>query len=273
MRARILVVEDNPDIVEMITAALEVEGYDVRSALDERALECARDWQPALILLDLTMPRMDGFEIGRRLHADPLTAAIPIVVMSAQFAPGELPRALSANGHLRKPFHLTELYSVVEAWTAHAQTTSTPAAEPSAPKEDILVLTTVDEHTYRTYARTARALESSTPALLRHLLCGVAPVFDDAASHIARSPDDRGPVRMELSTTLTLAHGGLKSGDVKVALSPEAVHQHERVMQTVARARDLLEAAGYVHARAQAALDRAQATSNRWARRDSERPG
>jgi CheY-like chemotaxis protein len=252
----------------MITLALEDEGHDVRSALGEGALEAARDWQPALILLDVTMPGTDGFEVNRRLRAGTKTAAIPIVVMSAHLDVPDLAHPLLADDQLHKPFDLAQLYAMVETWTARAA----PTASPTSPAldDEILVMTTVDRRTYRTYARAAWVLESSTPALLHHLLCGVAPAFSDAATHMERSTDGRERDLLELSTTLTMAHGGLLgAGSSRVALSPEALYRHERVTQTVERARNLLAAAGLVYARAQVAIDRAQSTSDRWARSDT----
>src|SRR2546421_4657607 len=99
----ILVVDDDPDIVEVLRCLLHDAGYEVATADDGAALPLARARQPRAILLDILMPSMDGVEISRRLRADPATAHIPIIAMSA--TPQWLP-ALPVNDRLTKPFKL-----------------------------------------------------------------------------------------------------------------------------------------------------------------------
>jgi CheY-like chemotaxis protein len=72
--------------------------------------------RPALILLDLQMPRMDGAEVCRRLRAEPATAAIPIVLMSADDRLGSAARALGVDDQLPKPFKLSDLFVAVARW-------------------------------------------------------------------------------------------------------------------------------------------------------------
>jgi two-component system alkaline phosphatase synthesis response regulator PhoP len=79
----ILVVDDDPDIVEMLHCLLHDAGYEVATADDGAALPLAHERQPRVILLDILMPGMDGVEVSRRLRADPATAPIPIIAMSA----------------------------------------------------------------------------------------------------------------------------------------------------------------------------------------------
>lgn len=79
----VLVVDDDASITEVIRAAMEDEGYRVLTAVDGGALPLAHTQRPDVILLDLHMPAMDGAEVSRRLRADPATAHIPIIVMSA----------------------------------------------------------------------------------------------------------------------------------------------------------------------------------------------
>ena len=79
---RILVVDDDPDIVELLRCVLHDAGYEVAIADGGAALSLARARHPHLILLDLLMPSMDGLEVMQRLRDDPATAHIPIIALS-----------------------------------------------------------------------------------------------------------------------------------------------------------------------------------------------
>lgn len=82
--ARILIVDDEPSILRLVTATLEPKGYELITAENGvDALVLARSRQPDLILLDIMMPQMDGNEVRKRLHADPETKNIPIIHLSA----------------------------------------------------------------------------------------------------------------------------------------------------------------------------------------------
>jgi CheY-like chemotaxis protein len=109
----ILVVDDDPGIVEVLRCALHDAGYEVATASDGAALPLAHARQPRVILLDLLMPDMDGAEVSRRLRADPTTAHIPIIAMSA--TPQWLP-ALPVNDRLSKPFTLGQVLAMVRYW-------------------------------------------------------------------------------------------------------------------------------------------------------------
>jgi len=111
----VLVVEDDLATVEMIRDALTMEGYRVLHEIGAAGLACARALRPALVLLDLRMPGMNGAEIARHLRADPATAGIPIVCISGDLAPGNLP-AVPCDACLPKPFALDDLYAVVARW-------------------------------------------------------------------------------------------------------------------------------------------------------------
>ena len=116
-KGTILVVDDDPTITEMVQAALEMEGYTVYCAADGAALQIAHDLDPDTILLDIMMPGMDGAEVSRRLRADPVTAAIPIVVMSAHDRLQAVSGALPVDDRLAKPFDLLTLYATMARWT------------------------------------------------------------------------------------------------------------------------------------------------------------
>ncbi|HEY0015419.1 MAG TPA: response regulator [Longimicrobium sp.] len=82
--ATVLLVEDNPDNQEIYRIILAHHGYEVLQAWDgEGGVRMARHHRPAVILMDLTMPNVDGLEATRRLKADPATAAIPVIALTA----------------------------------------------------------------------------------------------------------------------------------------------------------------------------------------------
>lgn len=86
-KKKILVVDDEPDIVTLIKSRLEANGYDVVSAYNGKdGLEKAEEAQPDMILLDLMMPIMDGYEAGQKLKENPKTKNIPIILFTAASA-------------------------------------------------------------------------------------------------------------------------------------------------------------------------------------------
>jgi CheY-like chemotaxis protein len=112
----VLVVEDDPVVRAVLDTALRDEGYRVVSAVDGGALAAACRHRPAVVLLDLTMPRMDGAEVSRRLRADPATAGIPIILMSADPDLRARSAHLPVNERLAKPFDLDRLYALIAKW-------------------------------------------------------------------------------------------------------------------------------------------------------------
>jgi CheY-like chemotaxis protein len=113
----VFVIEDDPDIRDMITQILELEGYAVRSATDgSDALMQIRqgDGYPALILLDLMMPVMNGWEFRNAQLQDPGLAEIPVVVLSGDGTVAAKAGTMHANGFLKKPVDLNALLQTVE---------------------------------------------------------------------------------------------------------------------------------------------------------------
>jgi two-component system, cell cycle response regulator DivK len=95
---KILLVEDNEMNRDMLTRRLSRRGYDVAVALDGReAVALAASLQPAVILMDMSLPVMDGWEATRHIKADPATAAIPVIALTAHALPAERDRALEAG--------------------------------------------------------------------------------------------------------------------------------------------------------------------------------
>jgi CheY-like chemotaxis protein len=109
----VLVIDDEPDLTEMIRAALEEDGYRVLAAVDEAALEVARAQRPDLILLDLAMPGIDGVEMLERLRAEGASASIPVVAMSAAERLSAVAAVLPLDDRLPKPFDLDDLRAIV----------------------------------------------------------------------------------------------------------------------------------------------------------------
>ena len=108
---RVLVVDDDPDILDALSEILEVEGYDVQRARNGReALQRLEQGLPDLVLLDLMMPVMDGWEFARSLTPE---ARPPIIVLSADRNVSSKARELGALGWLAKPFELSELLAAV----------------------------------------------------------------------------------------------------------------------------------------------------------------
>lgn len=111
-----LVVDDDPDILEALAEILEVEGFEIRRARNgQEALERLGPPSPQLILLDLMMPVMDGWEFAQKLRQRSDARAIPIIVLSADRNVGSKAREIGAVGHLAKPFELNELLHLVRS--------------------------------------------------------------------------------------------------------------------------------------------------------------
>ena len=107
MKEPVLIVDDNPDNLKLLVFLLTKNGYDVRTACDaEQALASLRESLPRLILMDVQLPGMDGLELTRRLKADPATAHILIVAVTAYAMKSNEEKALAAgcDGYLAKVF-------------------------------------------------------------------------------------------------------------------------------------------------------------------------
>jgi DNA-binding response OmpR family regulator len=114
----VLVAEDDEDILRLVEICLQQDGYDVLCAHDgEEALRTAAERRPALALLDVQMPKVNGYEVTRRLRADDATHAMVIIILTASVRDTELERAFEAgaNDFLRKPFSPADLATRVRA--------------------------------------------------------------------------------------------------------------------------------------------------------------
>jgi CheY-like chemotaxis protein len=114
-----LVVDDEPDNVEIVADTLTYHGLEVRTASNGvEGMALLDSFTPSLILLDLSMPEMDGWAMRQKVKDNPATAAIPIVALSAHAMAGDKERILAAgfDGYLSKPVNLLSLLE--DIWTA-----------------------------------------------------------------------------------------------------------------------------------------------------------
>jgi class 3 adenylate cyclase/CheY-like chemotaxis protein len=116
--ARILIADDNPDNLDIFRTRLAVHSYEILTAADgEEALAVAREKQPDLILLDVTMPKMDGIEVCRQLKADPSLPFVPVIMITAKTASHDIVAALDAGAdeYLTKPVDHAALVARVKS--------------------------------------------------------------------------------------------------------------------------------------------------------------
>ena len=115
--SRILVADDDPDIVALVTIRLEMAGHEVVSAHDgEAALALVEARVPDLAVLDVSMPRLDGLALTRRLRARTATATLPILILTAAVQATDAAEAVAAGAtaYVKKPFSPKELLARVE---------------------------------------------------------------------------------------------------------------------------------------------------------------
>jgi DNA-binding response OmpR family regulator len=118
MTARILIVDDEPNIVVPLEFLMRREGYEVATAADgEAALRAVAERTPDLVILDVMLPRMSGFEVCRSLRADPRLSALRILMLSAKGREAEIEKGLGlgADAYVTKPFSTRELVARVRA--------------------------------------------------------------------------------------------------------------------------------------------------------------
>jgi adenylate cyclase len=116
IKRTILLVDDEPDFVEMIRMRLEANNYKVTTATNgEEGLARVKESTPDLVLLDVMMPRMDGFEFLRRMRADPKARQVPVVMLTAKGESKSIFKAqdLGITDYLIKPCESQELLDIV----------------------------------------------------------------------------------------------------------------------------------------------------------------
>jgi CheY-like chemotaxis protein len=124
MAYKILVVDDEPTIVRLMEFILARQGHEMIVAVNgEEALEKIRAQQPDLVLLDIMMPRIDGYEVAQRLRADPATTALPIIMLSAKAQEEDIRRGVEVgvDEYVTKPFSPDHLVHVVSEYLKRIQ--------------------------------------------------------------------------------------------------------------------------------------------------------
>jgi len=115
----ILVADDDPDILSIVSMSLEAQGYTVHKATNGReAVDLARQHHPDLILMDMMMPVVSGYEAVGELKADAATREIVIVGLSAKAMATDMARAtdVGIDGYITKPFRIAQVLTVVESY-------------------------------------------------------------------------------------------------------------------------------------------------------------
>lgn len=123
-KARILIVEDNMDNYELVRFVLEHAGYDVFLAVNGRdGVDAARAQLPDLILMDLSMPEMDGWMATEKIKSDIATKLIPLYALTAHTLPHDRNKAIEAgcDGIISKPIHMKSFVDVIEQALLAAQ--------------------------------------------------------------------------------------------------------------------------------------------------------
>ncbi len=116
-KLNILVVDDTPDNLRLLSAMLTTQGYEVRKALNGKmALNACKTLRPDLILLDINMPEMDGYEVCQKLKADEINDRVPVIFISALDDVLDKVKAFNVGGsdYITKPFHTAEVISRIE---------------------------------------------------------------------------------------------------------------------------------------------------------------
>ena len=121
MSRDVLLVDDDPVLLEVLSTVLDLEEFTVATAPDgEQALAAVARHQPQVVVCDVAMPGIDGFEVCRRLKADPATSQLPVVLLTSHGGPQERQAGLDAgcDAYLAKPFSPLELIGRLREVTA-----------------------------------------------------------------------------------------------------------------------------------------------------------
>jgi two-component system alkaline phosphatase synthesis response regulator PhoP len=122
---RVLIIDDEPNIVLALELLMKKEGYEVRIVADgARAVQAATEFHPHLILLDIMMPGMDGYEVCQRIRADALLKDVSIIMLTAKGREVEKEKglALGADLYITKPFSTRQLVATVKEILAEKST-------------------------------------------------------------------------------------------------------------------------------------------------------
>lgn len=116
MSKKILIIEDDTDILEILSHILEEEGYEVSALKNGRDIEKIAIDHPDLIICDIWMPYRKGTEICKILKDDPETKDIPFILISTTMNLPQIARKCGADGYVEKPFHIQEMVNMVKTY-------------------------------------------------------------------------------------------------------------------------------------------------------------
>lgn len=122
MKAKTLIIEDNENNMYLISFLLENNGHHVIKAYDgQSGVEMAKTEQPGLILLDIQLPKMNGYEVANALRSDDSLQDIPIVAITSYAMPGDQEKALNAgcSGYIKKPINPDTFVAEVESYLSN----------------------------------------------------------------------------------------------------------------------------------------------------------
>ena len=176
--ARLLVVEDDPNIVELLSASLRFAGFEVTAATEgQQALRLAREIRPDLMVLDVMMPGIDGFEVVRRLASE--GRRCPVLFLTARDATADKITGLTVGGddYVTKPFSLDEVIARIRAVLRRSATPSATAPSARLSFADI----ELDDETHEVFkGGAAVALSPTEFNLLRYFLVNAGRVLSKA---------------------------------------------------------------------------------------------
>ena len=135
MSYRILIVEDEPGMIELLTVALEDEGYNISIANNgQQGLRKVEEESPDLIISDVMMPDMNGYDFCQQLRENPKTAAIPFIFLTAKKDVSDRVRGLNlgADDYISKPFHVVEVVARIKTLMMRVKRARPAAAQPAA---------------------------------------------------------------------------------------------------------------------------------------------
>ncbi len=199
MKEKILIVEDEKDIVKMLEYNLQKEGFKILSARDgEDALDTANKEQPDLVILDLMLPGMDGLEVCKALKSGAKTARIPIIMLTAKAQESDkvIGLELGADDYMIKPFSPRELVARIKA-VLRRMTEKGPAAEVvrigeltvDLPKVRVLVKDRPVELTAKEFELLKTLIKAKGRVLSRDYLLDTIWGFDHAIEIQTRTVD------------------------------------------------------------------------------------
>lgn len=197
---RILLVDDDSQLRARLTEALTKSGYEVSELADgEAALEAVKRIRPDCVILDILMPRLDGYWVCRALKADPETAAIPVLLLTALSRKEDLLQGLGAGAEdfLRKPFDLQELLARVEAQLRVKQRHDALAKE----RNDLRALLEVSQAVSSTLRSREifQIIVRQTARIIESVRCSLVLIADDPLyAYVLASHDDATVDRLKI---------------------------------------------------------------------------